>query len=237
MTTPLAQQPAAGARGSRQPEVREKWLTVQQASALIGVAPATLRRWSAAGEVPAFTTPGGHRRFARSMILGLLPTTRATTPVLERTGETRGQLTEVLGGHLVDACRDARWPANLDPEQRRALRDYGRSITESLVATLDARTPGDRSIYVADAVAAAGEAGRVAALAGARISEIVETFVRIRRRWLAELVAPGRRHGLATGDVLTLLGTANQFGDRLHVALVAGHQAETAPRTSRRGTP
>ena len=45
---------------SRAPEMgeAEEWLTVQDACALIGVSPATLRRWSAAGDVQAFTTPG-----------------------------------------------------------------------------------------------------------------------------------------------------------------------------------
>ncbi|HEY7893119.1 MAG TPA: helix-turn-helix domain-containing protein [Solirubrobacteraceae bacterium] len=51
----------------------EEWLTLQEACALIGVSPATLRRWSANGDVRTFTTPGGHRRFARSAILDLLP--------------------------------------------------------------------------------------------------------------------------------------------------------------------
>jgi glutamyl-tRNA reductase len=52
---------------------REKWLTLGEACALVGVSPATLRRWSDNGDIRAFTTPGGHRRFARSAILELLP--------------------------------------------------------------------------------------------------------------------------------------------------------------------
>jgi glutamyl-tRNA reductase len=51
----------------------EDWLTVREACALVGVSPATLRRWSDNGEVTTFTTPGGHRRFARSAIQALLP--------------------------------------------------------------------------------------------------------------------------------------------------------------------
>lgn len=54
--------------------IEEEWLTVHEACELIGVSPATLRRWSSAGRVNAFVTPGGHRRFARSTILSLLPT-------------------------------------------------------------------------------------------------------------------------------------------------------------------
>ena len=54
------------------PPSRE-WLSVHEASELLGVVPATLRRWSTAGRVSSFTTPGGHRRFSRTEILRLLP--------------------------------------------------------------------------------------------------------------------------------------------------------------------
>jgi glutamyl-tRNA reductase len=57
----------------------EEWLTVREACELIGVSPATLRRWSDDGHIAAFTTPGGHRRFTRSTILDLLPTSLSTS--------------------------------------------------------------------------------------------------------------------------------------------------------------
>ena len=40
-------------------------LPLGEASRLLGVDPDTLRRWADEGRVPAFTTPGGHRRFER----------------------------------------------------------------------------------------------------------------------------------------------------------------------------
>jgi len=39
------------------------WLTVSQAAKHLGVAERTLRRWANDGRVPAYSTPGGHRRF------------------------------------------------------------------------------------------------------------------------------------------------------------------------------
>ncbi len=58
---------------TQQTPVREEWLTLHEACSLVGVSPATLRRWSDNGDIRTFTTPGGHRRFAKSAILGLLP--------------------------------------------------------------------------------------------------------------------------------------------------------------------
>ena len=41
------------------------WLTLGQAAKYLGVAQSTMRKWSDLGRVPAFYTPGGHRRYRR----------------------------------------------------------------------------------------------------------------------------------------------------------------------------
>jgi excisionase family DNA binding protein len=53
--------PARRAAGS-EPD----WLTLGQAAKFLGVAQSTIRKWSDQGRLPAFYTPGGHRRYRRS---------------------------------------------------------------------------------------------------------------------------------------------------------------------------
>lgn len=57
----------ATARGSsrRAPGAEPDWLTLGQAAKYLGVAQSTIRKWSDQNLVPAFYTPGGHRRFRR----------------------------------------------------------------------------------------------------------------------------------------------------------------------------
>jgi excisionase family DNA binding protein len=43
-----------------------EWLTLGQAAKYLGVAQSTIRKWSDLGRLPAFYTPGGHRRYRRS---------------------------------------------------------------------------------------------------------------------------------------------------------------------------
>jgi twitching motility two-component system response regulator PilH len=43
-----------------------EWLTLGQAATYLGVAQSTVRKWSDGGRLPAFYTPGGHRRFRRT---------------------------------------------------------------------------------------------------------------------------------------------------------------------------
>ena len=53
----------SGAR--RAPASEPDWLTLGQAAKYLGVAQSTIRKWSDLGRVPAFYTPGGHRRYRR----------------------------------------------------------------------------------------------------------------------------------------------------------------------------
>jgi excisionase family DNA binding protein len=55
----------SGAGPRRQAAGDTEWLTLGQAARFLGVAQSTLRKWSDVGRVPAFYTPGGHRRYRR----------------------------------------------------------------------------------------------------------------------------------------------------------------------------
>jgi len=216
-------------------EATEVWLTVHEACALIGVSPATLRRWSAAGDVQAFTTPGGHRRFARSTILGLLPSTRRQRPTLERLGETPEHMTRVYRRHLAEACHGVSWLTGLSEEDKEPLRDHGRRIAGSLLAFIDAETPEERRPAMRRAANAATEYGRIAARGSGQIGETVEAFLRFRMLFLGELAQVARRRGLDTVEATNLLVTATQAIDQLLVALMNGHQSELAENAPTKG--
>lgn len=47
----------------------KRWLSLGQASKLLGIHPVTLRIWADTGKMPFTRTPGGHRRFAEEDVL------------------------------------------------------------------------------------------------------------------------------------------------------------------------
>ena len=49
----------------RAPGNEPDWLTLGQAAKFLGVAQSTIRKWSDQRRLPAFYTPGGHRRYRR----------------------------------------------------------------------------------------------------------------------------------------------------------------------------
>jgi excisionase family DNA binding protein len=54
-----------------------EWLTLGQAAAFLGAAQSTVRKWADSGRLPAFYTPGGHRRFRRTDLEAFLAGGRA----------------------------------------------------------------------------------------------------------------------------------------------------------------
>jgi excisionase family DNA binding protein len=52
--------------GGRRPASDSEWMTLGQAAKYLGVAQSTIRKWSDQRKLPAFYTPGGHRRYRRA---------------------------------------------------------------------------------------------------------------------------------------------------------------------------
>jgi len=60
------------------------WLTLGQAATYLGVAQSTVRKWSDAGRLSAFYTPGGHRRFRRGDLDAFLAGSSGGTATAEK---------------------------------------------------------------------------------------------------------------------------------------------------------
>ncbi len=211
-------------QGSRAP-ARHEWMSIHEASALIGVSSATLRRWSDAGDVKAFTTPGGHRRFSRAAMIGLLPADRRGRPNLECLGETPERMARVYRRDLLGAAQWAPWIGQLGREDRAALREYGRRIATALLGFFDAPTAGECEAFIASAEAAVIECGRITGARGVETRKTVEAFLRFRMPFIHELAGVARRRGLDTPATTELLETATEAFDRLLIAVMRGHEA------------
>jgi len=213
--------PARPPRGERPRE----WLTIRDASALAGVSPATLRRWCNAGDIRAFTTPGGHRRFARSAVLGLLPPASHGRPPMPALAEATES---IIRAYRRGVCRSTAWPPSIEALSdgaRQPFRECGRWMVTTLVEYLDGLDGERCAERLAAAEAAATCQGELAARNLVPLRDAVELFLRLRAPLLHELGAVARRRALDATDATALLEAATDAVDRLMPALIAGHEA------------
>lgn len=210
---------------SRSPD----WLSLGDASVVMGVSPATLRRWADAGQVRSFTTPGGHRRFSRRTLERLLPAERERRPTVALMGVTPQR--------LVRAYRLARrrnapapWVMALTDADREAFRMLGQDLVRLLLAHLDAEAPEPRDHHLREAKALAAEYGRRTWLLGLSLSQGVEAFLRFRAPFIAELAAVAPRRGLHASEATELLQSAEAAMDALLIAMMTGHSVAAVAR-------
>ncbi len=210
-----------------------RWLSLGPASQLLGVDPDTLRRWADDGRVPAWTTPGGHRRFDRA-VLERLAADRGGRPVrsLSTLGASPARLERVYRRHYAtepaarpqQAAAAAAIPA-ADPE-REAYRRDGRQLIAGLLAFLDAR-PGDtrtRTRLEEEACAVVDEQAARLARSGASLTDAVSRFVVARQPFLTELAQLGRRRSMDPARLADLYGDASALLDRLLLRFIETHQ-------------
>jgi excisionase family DNA binding protein len=201
----------------------KEWLSIHEACALLGVSPATLRRWSDECDLVAFTTPGGHRRFARSTLLSIVPPASKERPSLQRLGGTGEHMTRVLRRNLPRAFAGMDWTEDLSPAELGLLRRHGRTIATALLAGIDTDSRRRRDVAFAEANRAASECGRIAGAHEIGVQSGVDMFLRLRRLFLAELVEVVRRHRLSTPEATDLVVRATAALDDLLLAVLSGY--------------
>lgn len=208
----------------RRAESASDWVMLGEASRMLGIAPATLRRWSDAGRVRAFTTPGGHRRYRRSALERLIPADRIDRPSLVRSGMTTNRVARAYREAARVAARQLPWVVRLDDVQRGWFREHGRRLAEALLAYLDADEPTIAELRLAEATAQAAAYGRMTSGLELSLSQAVEGFLQFRRPFLHQLTLAARQRGFDTEMTIDLMEAAETAMDRLLVAVMAAHR-------------
>jgi hypothetical protein len=208
---------------------QEVWLGVQEASDMLGVSPATLRRWSVAGKVRAFTTPGGHRRYAESTIRQLLGRAAGPDSAMDGLGESMERVVWLIQQHLEPVWAGLSWLPALSDEGREVLGYASRALVEGLLGYVDGRTDHACETAIRPAVEAAALHGRFAAHHDGDLGETLEAFHRVRGLLVDDLAELACSVGMDTPQVTRVLVRANDGVDRVIVALVEAYGATARP--------
>jgi excisionase family DNA binding protein len=188
------------------------WLKMGEATDLLGVSTATLRRWADAGHIHAFTTPGGHRRFDQADVLAMLPRAGRRAP-RPRERSTEG-------------------PGTQSRHKRALLRVEGRRMIELIQLALDSEgRDQQRALERATAIAAGW--GRVPGAAELSTHDAVEVLHRLREPFLRRVAGDACRRGLSPARTGKRLIAASAAMDRLLDTCIASHEAARSARDVR----
>ncbi len=139
----------------------KEWLTLREASELLGIHPSTLRRWSDDGKIPFVRTPGGHRRFHRraleAYIQGGPPKAEAGPPVPSPDESTPP------------------WTEAFDERQRARVRELGQRLLGLLLQHIAGQ--GDDRRHLREGRQVGRAYGETIGQTGLSLLEVVEAFL------------------------------------------------------------
>lgn len=201
------------------------WLTLGEASRILGVDPDTLRRWADNGKIEVLKTPGGHRRFLRSSIEGMLPRPRQPgRQSLTAMGEPPDRIAAEFVRRVRSDMAAQDWHSRFDEASLRWFRERGMRMSDLLIGYLDAvRRPG-RDEYLKQAAALGSEYGVEAKRRTLSLGEATQAFLFFRARFLAEIANVARRRALEARQAATLFEEADKALDTVILALIDGHR-------------
>ena len=226
--------PTNDAENAKQPEGR--WLTINEACALLGVDQTTLRRWSDAGKIPVFRTLGGHRRYAESDVQALVKQSMSQSGSRNPLAPHPIHPPSPDEAEYLQGARDRQWFSAFDAASLEQLRLSGRDLVK-LALRYAALEPGsqDRAALITEGQRIGVIYGHHAHIAGLTVAETVEAFLYF--RFPVVLAAAGMvdEDAISPERVSKIYSDVNQFTDRVLLATVraredAAHRAQAGNR-------
>jgi len=203
----------------------DDWLTLQDASAMLSVAPSTLRRWGDAGRVPMKRTLGGHRRFARAEIARLAGGHASPTELMP---SAPAHPAAQAHAWAIDSHAMARqeWHARLAarPGADR-MRGLGQRLLGLLIQYINRREEDRRFLDEARGVGLAY--GSEARHNGISMHETVEAFLFFRGAFSRlALPLPGIAQPTDLAEAAALHGRIDRFMDTILLGVIEGFEQQ-----------
>jgi excisionase family DNA binding protein len=196
----------------------EGWLSLQEASTLLGVSTSTLRRWGDQGHVPMKRTLGGHRRFLRLAIEQL----REKAPQAALVLQSPAPSWQIDSHSMQRQDWHARLMTRPGGERMRGL---GQRLLGLLVQFINRREADERFLAEARAVGLSyGAEGRIA---GHQLHDIVQAFLFFRQTFAQSATPlPGITRPTDISEIAELRERIERFMDAVLMGTVDGYESE-----------
>src|SRR4051812_45076705 len=199
----------------------DDWISLHDASQLLGVATSTLRRWGDAGRVPMKRTLGGHRRFARIEVMQLVDGGSLKPALVAPTSAP--QPPQPWGIDTREMSRQE-WHVRLAarPGADR-MRGLGQRLLGLLIQYINRREDDRR--FLKEARAVGSSYGGEARQAQASMHDTVEAFLFFRSSF-SELTMPlpGIAQPTDLAEVVALQARLNRIMDAILLGVISGYE-------------
>ncbi|MBX3069065.1 MAG: helix-turn-helix domain-containing protein [Thermomicrobiales bacterium] len=205
-----------------------RWMTIRDACAFLGVDQSTLRRWTDEGRVPAFLTPGGHRRYLeedlRSLVAG-----DAKKP--QRSRVNRQRLTDrslsAYEDDYLNEARGRRWYQSFGAEMQEEHRRLGRRLVD--LAIRYAATTGhqrERAQLLIEGREIGDYYGRSGVQAGLGPGEAIEAFLYFRYPTVRAILGVIEEENLPARRAARLFIGIDDFIDQVLLSMMRSYDAD-----------
>lgn len=207
--------------------IRGHWLSLKEASELLGIHFTTLRKWADEGRIRVFRTPGGHRRFSVADLRHFLESrashvapSDADSLVDAAVGQVRAEIEKMRDDHTA-------WAQSYTLEERDLARQRGRQLFSLAIAYVV--KPAQRDYLLGEGRRLGFEYGIEAALGG---MPLVETgrAVQFFRSQLSKVVRAESSYGLDADDI-RIQSAIDTFIDEVLYAVLSGYEQQLTQGT------
>ncbi len=207
-------------------ESAPEWITLTEASRLLGVHPMTLRAWVDSGLVRAFRTPGGHRRFQVAELRDFLNERRAAHQTRALTVTPDQTLQQVRAQMNAESMKRSSWYLRLSDAQRAKQRELGQRLLGLLLQFVSRRENAEH--FLVEGSTLAHEYGRELAYANLSASELARAFLFFRRTIVNAAYHPDSTEAQGDAEGIRLLQRINTFMDELLIATLDAYDQVVA---------
>lgn len=200
---------------------QEHLLGMSEASELLGVSEAALRQWTDEGEIKAFITPGGHRRYMRAELKKFMSSQRRVLGVKDLAIELEGtaqQHREIA----LESIKKTAWYDRLNEESQEHLADLGRQMLKLIIKYFTDPSRREETILLVRDVG--HEHGKTLAKLELPLTDSVEAFLLHRDPIMNAVTHLLRKREAYSGRIVKAIPMVAHVLDQALVALVAAHQ-------------
>jgi len=212
----------------------KKWLSLKQASQLLGIHPVTLRIWADTGKLPCTRTPGGHRRFAEEDIVAFYESDSNRAEATDVELKVQSSLERARWELSKTGLTAEDWYEVFDQAGRHREREMGQRLLTLLVlyATGEREDAGPAEGGILREARQIGEQmGRYTAEVGLSLAETLRVFLMFESSTIDAAVPALARPGRIDERDIQVHARAHAFMREVLFALLEVYQDSERGRT------